>query len=139
MENRIDGCIVSFVDSITAVLNKGTNGGVEVGMRFKLYYLSSNDMLDPLTKESLGKLEILVGTGKVINVQEKISTIESDETNINIIEKTPKANSVLAALGGGGSETIRTRKIVPFAIVDQYLEDESLADTSLVYASQISK
>lgn len=60
------------------VINKGAADGTKINDLFLIYELGE-EMFDPETEESLGKLEIVKGRGKVIHVQEKISTIESIE------------------------------------------------------------
>ncbi len=66
------------------VINAGANQGIKSGNRFLVYTLSEHEIIDPDTKESLGYLEIVKGTGKVTHVQEKMCTIESD-----VFETTP--------------------------------------------------
>lgn len=70
--------VVEVLDQFTAVLNYGFENGAEVGQKFLIYSLSENEIIDPDTKESLGKLEIVKGTGQITNVQNKLSTISSD-------------------------------------------------------------
>ena len=45
-----------------------------------VYCISDEDIKDPNTGESLGFLELVRGTGKIIFVQDKISILESDKT-----------------------------------------------------------
>lgn len=45
-----------------------------------VYCVSDEDIKDPKTGESLGFLELVRGTGKIIFVQDKISILESDKT-----------------------------------------------------------
>ena len=59
------------------VLNKGRNDGLKLGQRF-LIFGYGKEVIDPATNESLGKLEIVRGTGKVVHVQDRLSTVESD-------------------------------------------------------------
>lgn len=41
--------------------------------------LSEDDIIDPETGKSLGKLEIVKGTGRIIHLQDTMATIESDQ------------------------------------------------------------
>lgn len=68
-------------DHLQASLNVGSNDGISMGDRFLIYTLSEHEILDPETNESLGFLELVKGTGKVIHLQEKMCTIESDMYN----------------------------------------------------------
>lgn len=86
--------VVSVMDDdYKIVINAGVNKGIKIGQRFLVYALSDHEILDPDTKASLGFLEIVKGTGKVVHVQEQMATIESDvyETSqpTKIIRKNP--------------------------------------------------
>jgi hypothetical protein len=83
------------------VLNGGTSDGVEWGDRFLIY--SYGPMIkDPVTNEDLEQVLLRRGTGKVIWVQDKICTLESDQT-------VPSANPFAVALGN-----VPGPKLVPF-------------------------
>lgn len=69
--------VAKIIDEYTLVLNKGGRDGIKVGQRFLIYSIG-DEILDPDTKESLGILEIVKGTGRVIHLQEKMATIGSD-------------------------------------------------------------
>lgn len=58
------------------VINKGKLNGIKLDDMYLIYELGE-EMFDLETEESLGKLEIVKGKGRVIHVQEKMSTIES--------------------------------------------------------------
>ena len=60
------------------VVNRGSAHGVKAGQRFMVYAVSNDEIIDPDTKESLGKLEVVRGTGKAEHVQEKMATLRSD-------------------------------------------------------------
>lgn len=78
-------CVAQVIDEgRKLVLNIGENDGVKIGDTFLIYSESKEEILDPITKKSLGKLEIVKGKGRVTHVQPKICTIES----INKKEKT---------------------------------------------------
>lgn len=86
--------VVSVMDdNYKIVINAGVNKGIKIGQRFLVYALSDHEIIDPDTKASLGFLEIVKGTGKVVHVQEQMATIESDvyETSqpTKIIRKNP--------------------------------------------------
>jgi curli biogenesis system outer membrane secretion channel CsgG len=56
-------------------LNRGEGGGVAVGDTFNAYALGE-ELIDPDTKESLGREEVKVGTVKITQVNPKTSTAE---------------------------------------------------------------
>lgn len=64
-------------DGMTLILNVGSADGVTPGKRV-LVYSEGPELHDPITKESLGRLEIVRGTGKATHVQEKLTTVRSD-------------------------------------------------------------
>jgi hypothetical protein len=71
--------VAKVVDPITVVINRGSDHGVKLGQRFLLYRLSGEEILDPVTNEPLGELEIRKGIGRVTQIQERISTLQSDD------------------------------------------------------------
>src|SRR5215217_3110549 len=68
-----------FTNERRIVINRGTEDGVHDDQRFLVYELSTEEIKDPETGESLGRLEIPKGTGTVLHAQERIATIESDK------------------------------------------------------------
>ncbi len=64
-------------DPYTVVINRGSRDGVTVGQRVLIYAIGE-EILDPDTKESLGRLELIRGTGKVTHLQERMATVASD-------------------------------------------------------------
>lgn len=71
--------VAKVQDETNVVINRGSNHGVKKGQRFMIYRVTDEMLQDPDTGEELGKLEIALGTGKVIYVQDKWATIESDQ------------------------------------------------------------
>ena len=62
------------------------------GQKYLIYEVSNEEIFDPDTKESLGFLELVKGTGIITHVQPKISTIESciyDKSPIKTIRRNP--------------------------------------------------
>jgi curli biogenesis system outer membrane secretion channel CsgG len=56
-------------------INRGDGTGIAVGQIWNVYAVGE-ELIDPDTKESLGKEEVLVGKAKVTAVQPKVSTAE---------------------------------------------------------------
>jgi len=69
--------VVKILNDYKLVINRGERDGIKLGQRFLIYNLDKKNIIDPETEENLGRLEIVRGTGKVINLQEKLATIES--------------------------------------------------------------
>jgi len=64
-------------------INRGEGGGVAVGDTFNVYALGE-ELIDPDTKESLGREEVKVGRVKITQVNPKTSTAEIlDDTGID--------------------------------------------------------
>lgn len=76
--------VAKVIDDYKLVINRGSENGIKEGQRMLVYCVSDEDIKDPETGESLGFLELVRGTGKIIFVQEKISIIESDNTKAEI-------------------------------------------------------
>lgn len=94
--------VVLVEDDYKLVLNVGSDNGVKNGDRFLVYTLSDHEIIDPDTKESLGFLERVKGTGKVVHLQDKLCTIESvsfeNPVPTKTITKKP-ANTFITGLG----------------------------------------
>ena len=58
------------------VINAGRNENIKKDDKFVIYDLGK-EIFDPMTGDSLGKLELVKGIGKVVHLQEKIAIIES--------------------------------------------------------------
>ncbi|MGA9098649.1 MAG: hypothetical protein WB392_06915 [Methanotrichaceae archaeon] len=70
--------VAAVIDMYKVVINRGSEHGVKVGDRF-LIYRSTNEIIDPETKKSLGRLELSKGKGSVIFTDPKMALVESDE------------------------------------------------------------
>lgn len=70
--------VVKIIDEFNVVINRGSDHGVVQGDEFVIYYKEQEDLLDPVTGESLGRLEIVRGTGFATHVQPKMTTIKSN-------------------------------------------------------------
>jgi len=70
--------VVKVIDKYKVVINRGSINNIKNGQRFLIYHVDEEPTSDPITGESLGYLEIVKGTGKVIYIQEKMSIVESD-------------------------------------------------------------
>lgn len=69
--------IIKIVNDFKVIANKGSNDGIEAGMKVLVYELGE-ELFDPDTNENLGNLEIIKGNGIIVHVQEKMCTIESN-------------------------------------------------------------
>lgn len=71
--------VAHVIDDHSLVLNVGEFDGIENGQRFLIYGLSDDEIIDPQTGRSLGRLEIVRGTGYVSYIQKRMCIITSDK------------------------------------------------------------
>lgn len=76
-KTSIFGVVAKVIDDFKVVVNRGVEHGVKMGTRYLIYGIG-DDIKDPETGESLGAIELVRGTGKVVHVQDKICTVETD-------------------------------------------------------------
>jgi len=102
--------VAKVIDNYKLVMNRGEQNGIREGQRMMVYRIDDEEILDPHTGESLGFLELVRGTGRVIFVQDKISIIETDrkKTYRKRIENTP------FALNSYKSEVVESDELKPF-------------------------
>lgn len=72
------GAVTEVLNAYTLVINRGEQDGVEKGQEYIVYALSEEPLTDPDTGEQLERLEQVKGKGKVVHVQQKIATIQSN-------------------------------------------------------------
>jgi hypothetical protein len=116
MTNMSQIVVVRVIDEFSVVLNIGSDEGITEGDKFLVYYIAPDEILDPVTGESLGNLEIVRGSGSVIHVQDKMCTIKSNrtETGGRIIRK-----SGFGGIGSlmGGTVEYPAKQPIPFEYV----------------------
>lgn len=69
--------VVKVIHDSKVVANRGSTHGIIVGRRAVLYSVG-DEIIDPETQASLGKLELPKGTGVVTSVQAMMCILESD-------------------------------------------------------------
>ncbi|MCZ8196437.1 MAG: hypothetical protein O9267_02370 [Flavobacterium sp.] len=78
MDNKTSNILVaSKIDDFQIVINKGYDDFIDSYMRF-LVYEEGQEIFDPITKKSLGKLEIPKGFFKVQHIQDKMTILVSE-------------------------------------------------------------
>lgn len=109
--------IIKVIDDFNIVINRGSNDKISKGDHFLVYYIDSEELIDPETGESLGNLEIIRGTGVATHVQPKMTTIKSDRyTNQGRTIRKSLGGLSLSAFSGIGNEVIEenARDLTPF-------------------------
>lgn len=99
--------VAAVLNSDRVALNIGSDHGVKLGQRYLIYELSDYEITDPTTGESLGRVEIPKGTGRIANVQKKISTLESDK-------ELPPSERGLSSLSVDIAELMTPGRMAPF-------------------------
>ena len=105
--------VAKVIDGYKLVINKGSEHGIRQGQRMLVYHVSDEDIKDPNTGESLGFLELVRGTGKIIFVQEKISILESDKAEIIKIRQEYSPGYRIT-FGLPGSEVRESKDLIRF-------------------------
>jgi hypothetical protein len=102
--------VVKVIDDYKLVMNRGEQNGIREGQRMMVYRIDDEEILDPHTGESLGFLELVRGTGRIIFVQDKISIIETDQ------KKTYRKRIENSSLGlrSYKSEVVESDELKPF-------------------------
>ena len=103
--SKIEGKVAKIVDPYTIVINKGSEDGVEEDVRFVIYELG-DEIIDPVTRGSLGNFEYVKAKVKVTYTDEKYSIAETYETY-----PQPLPLTVGAALAAIQTEQIRRREL----------------------------
>lgn len=92
------------------IINRGEEDGVREGRRYLIFALDEEEIFDPKTGDSLGRLELVKGKGKIIHVQEKLAILESEEKRTRTIAQNRFGSASI--LGLQQVETIE--ELVPF-------------------------
>ena len=85
-----NGLVAKVVNERRLILNIGSADDIMMEDTFVVFCLEE-EIFDPETKESLGKLENIKGKGKVVHVQAHICTIETYEVDMMT---TPPTRSI---------------------------------------------
>lgn len=82
----IRGKIIKIINSYTVLANVGYSQGVKKDMKF-IIYSEGEEIIDPDTKKSLGKVEIVKARIEPLHIQENFSTMETYEREPDRIRK----------------------------------------------------
>jgi len=126
-EKVFPATVVKVLDGYKVAINRGSSHKISIGQRFLIYILSNEEIIDPDNGKSLGYLEIVKGRGKVTHVQEKMSTIESDEkeTFSERIIKKPYVNPMVEALSYWGKKEVANIKPSSIPFDDPQIGDKA--------------
>lgn len=106
--------IVMIISPYQVVINGGIEAGLKKGQRVLIYGVGEM-IKDPETGEDLEKIEIVRGTGRIIHLQAKIATVESDmKEDRPITIKRKSGLGTMSTIFGETEETEINRKEIPF-------------------------
>ena len=111
-----EGKVVKVLSECKLVINRGSDDGVRESDRFLVYALG-DELFDPDTKESLGRLEVVRGEGKPTHIQSRMTTLEPSRTQERGTKTVRRSGPVTwGSLMGGETEEVYTpeREPVPF-------------------------
>ena len=86
VEDVINGKITKIVSQYQVIVNAGYSDGVKKDMKF-IIYDKGEEIIDPDTKKSLGKVEIVKARIEPIHIQENFTTMETYEQETTSIRK----------------------------------------------------
>lgn len=113
--------VAAILDEYTVVLNKGSADGITIDDKFLVYGVG-DEIKDPDTGESLGKVELIRGRVKVQHLQDRLSIAKSVESvRIPGRKRTVRRSGTLAIALGSGVEEIEE---------DHSFEDKPLDDVA---------
>jgi len=101
--------VVKVLSDTTLVLGAGGENGVREGMEF-LIYEPGETVVDPETKEELGRLEIVKGYVAVVNVQPKLCIAKTQSHTVTRTRTVRKPN-LFESLSGIREEQYEVEKI----------------------------
>lgn len=107
-EKQPTPAVAAVLTTDQVVLNVGRRHGVQIGQRYLIYVLSEDEVTDPYTGESLGRVEIPKGTGKIASVQKRMAVLQSDR------ELSGGQRSAEESLTLGISELMMPGRMAPF-------------------------
>lgn len=82
--------IVKINSASEFIINAGTKDGTKKGDKFKIIGVDNQEIIDPITQESLGIIEASKGTITVTHVFEKMSIASAGTRSVNaLIDSLP--------------------------------------------------
>lgn len=98
MSDIITGKVIEIINNYKIVINKGSADGVTMQNRFLVYRIG-DEMFDPDTKDSLGRLELVCGEGKPEHIQPHMTTLYTSKYRIKKTKTVIKRSGITAFYG----------------------------------------
>ncbi len=90
--------VAAVLSNGRVIINAGSADNIKLGQSF-LIYAMGDEIADPVTQKSLGRIELIRGRGKVKHVQQNMAHVESTETRVR-----SRARPMFIALTGPSDE-----------------------------------
>jgi hypothetical protein len=103
MSERIEGRVAQLIDDRTLVINRGSQHGVRIGMRFAVLNPRGAEIIDPDSGDTIGSVEIDKVVVKVVRVEELLAVAKTFRTLTTSIFP-----SLALYTGGTRRETLRS-------------------------------
>lgn len=103
-KSKFPASVIRVMSDDRLVFNRGSEDGIQEGQRFLVYALG-DELFDPGTGDSLGRLEIVRGTGVAMHVQEHLTTVDSDK-RLPASKRTFRRTDPFHSLIAGSSEEV---------------------------------
>lgn len=101
MPDRIEGKVAQLIDTQSLVINRGSEHGVGVGMRFAVLNPRGAEIKDPDTNEVIGSVELEKVIVKVVRVETRLAVARTFRT-------FRTGGMWLPSISGTRRETLRT-------------------------------
>jgi hypothetical protein len=88
---QIIAVVAKVISQNKVIINKGSDDGFKMGQKLCVY-AKGEDVIDPVTGNSLGCIEIIKGYGYIVQIQERMSVVEAN--NMTEKEKVYAALSI---------------------------------------------
>lgn len=137
MNKPIEGKVAKLLTARDLVINRGSDDGVTVGMRFKILNPKGQSIRDPETRQVIGSVEMIKVVVKVVEVQPKLcvartfKTIKTEPSGLAGSLVTSYAMRELAAtFGTSGGERVETLRSNEKFLEEELDESESYVRTN---------
>ncbi len=126
MTDRIEGKVARILTNRRLIINKGSDDGVGLGMRFAILSPVGLDVRDPDTDEPLGSVDVARTVVKVIAVDERLCTARTF--------RTVRSTGIFGAFASGPTEREETLRTDESTVEREIGETESkikIGDTAV--------
>lgn len=122
---RIEARVARILSIRELVLNKGSNDGILVGMRFAILNSKGADITDPESGEVLGSVEVEKTLVKVVRVYERLSVARTFRTFHTPAGPWYNSLNVIGSMAKPPTTVVEDLKTDEQRLMDELDEEES--------------